>query len=81
MRKIVLSLVMLFLFAGSNAFASQNKDTSRGEHSGISAHHRRGRHRRHHHRLRHYEPARGRCNKNMKVSRGIRLRRGSPLEA
>jgi uncharacterized protein YceK len=65
MRKIVLSLVMVLLLAGSSAFASQNKDTSRGEHSGISAHHGRGHHRRHHRRWRHYEPARGRSNKNM----------------
>ena len=65
MRKIVLSLVLLFLLAGSNAFASQNKDTRRGEHSGVSDQHGSGHHKHHHHRRHHHEQARGRHNKNM----------------
>lgn len=65
MRKIFFSLVMLLVLAGSNAFASQNKNTSRGKGSGIAAHHDRGHRKGRHHRQHHRKQARARHNKNM----------------
>ena len=67
MRKIALSFAMLLLLSGSHAFASENKNSSRGERSGMSAHHGRGHHKRHHkgYRRERRERARSHHNKNM----------------
>ena len=60
MRKIVCSLVMLLVLAGSSTFA-QNKNMEGGKGSGMSGHPRRHRHQGHHHRGHH---GKGNHNKN-----------------